>query len=146
MPPPISDADRLGFETALAHAQRSYDEGGVPIGAALVWRGVNAGPPAGAENGEGEGNGLQVIGQGHNMRVQKSSAILHAEIAALDDAGRRAPGVYRNATMVSPGSPMHSVRGGAESRNWGAPFIGGLSQYTTLRCVELIGCLAAGWV
>ncbi len=119
MPPPItiSDADKLGFEAAFAQAQRSFDEGGVPIGAALVVHDV---AEAGA-GGEREGSGPRVIGQGHNERIQKSSAILHGEISALDDAGRQRPSVYRNATMVSPELPgAFSMNLAADSRNWGA--------------------------
>lgn len=101
MSPPINDADKLGFEAAFAQAQQSFSEGGVPIGAALV---VHGDAEAGAD-GAREGSGPRLIGQGHNERIQKSSAILHGEISALDDAGRQRPSVYRNATMVSPGLP-----------------------------------------
>lgn len=117
MPPPISDADKLGFEAAFAQAQQSFDEGGVPIGAALV---VHGDAEAGA-GGAREGSGPRLIGQGHNERIQKSSAILHGEISALDDAGRQLPSVYRNATMVSPEQPgAFSFKHAADSRNWGA--------------------------
>ncbi|KAI0353221.1 cytidine deaminase-like protein [Trametes cingulata] len=102
MPPPTDDADRLGFETAFAHAKRSYEEGGVPIGAALVWHGPG---------GSGDANAPRVVGQGHNQRVQKCSAILHAEISALDDAGRQKPDVYRNATMYTTLSPCSMCTG-----------------------------------
>ena len=98
MPPHISDMDRLGFETAFAHAKQSYDEGGVPIGAALVYDG-------GVDSQDNSTRTPRVAGQGHNMRVQKNSAVLHGEIAALDNAGRLKPAVYRNATMVSPRRP-----------------------------------------
>lgn len=48
-----------GFQAALAEARKGSDEGGIPIGAALV---------------SAEGT---ILGQGHNMRIQKSSATLH---------------------------------------------------------------------
>lgn len=48
-----------GFQAALAEAKSSFKEGGVPIGACLV----------GADG--------TILGTGHNMRVQKGSAILH---------------------------------------------------------------------
>ncbi|KAH9855725.1 cytidine deaminase-like protein [Lenzites betulinus] len=119
MPPLInmSDGDRLGFETAFSHAQQSYNEGGVPIGAALVYDG---GAEAGSDGLNGDSNeqrsprssaGPHIIGQGHNERVQKSSAILHAEITALDDAGRRRPDFYRNATMYTTLSPCSMCTG-----------------------------------
>lgn len=48
-----------GFKIALEEAKKGASEGGVPIGACLV----------GADG--------QVIGRGHNLRVQRNSAILH---------------------------------------------------------------------
>ncbi len=54
----MSDTD-LGFITAVEEAETSFKEGGVPIGACLV-----------SKNG-------RILGKGHNMRVQKSSATLH---------------------------------------------------------------------
>ncbi|KAH9891350.1 cytidine deaminase-like protein [Cubamyces lactineus] len=108
MSPRISDMDRLGFETAYAHAKQSYDEGGVPIGAALVYDG---GGPADSPDSDTRTPKYRVVGQGHNMRVQKSSAVLHGEIAALDDAGRLKPAVYRNATMYTTLSPCSMCTG-----------------------------------
>lgn len=52
-------ASDAGFKAAVEEAQAGYDEGGVPIGACLV------------------GNDGQILGRGHNMRVQKGSATLH---------------------------------------------------------------------
>lgn len=52
-------ANDLGFKAALEEARASASEGGVPIGACLV---------------SAEGN---ILGRGHNMRVQKNSATLH---------------------------------------------------------------------
>jgi len=52
------DSD-VGFQAALAEARKGSEEGGVPIGAALVSK-------------EGK-----ILGRGHNMRIQKSSATLH---------------------------------------------------------------------
>jgi creatinine deaminase len=49
----------LGFKAALEEAHKGSDEGGVPIGAALI----------GADG--------KILGRGHNMRVQKGSATLH---------------------------------------------------------------------
>ncbi|KAF9816467.1 hypothetical protein IEO21_04072 [Rhodonia placenta] len=91
--------DALGLQAALAHARKSYAEGGVPIGAALVYHGD-------AQNPE-----PRVLGEGHNERVQKASAILHGETAALQDAGRLKAEVYRNSTMVRANSPCSMCSG-----------------------------------
>ena len=80
--------DEMGLKTALEQAQKSYDQGGVPIGAALIYNGTDPAVP-------------NVLGLGHNERIQKSSATLHGEISALDAAGRLKPAVYRSSTMVS---------------------------------------------
>lgn len=57
--PPIMSANDEGFKIALEEAKKGANEGGVPIGACLV-----------ASNGK-------IIGRGHNLRVQRNSAILH---------------------------------------------------------------------
>ncbi len=56
---------------ALGLAQKSYDEGGCPIGAVLA----------------DSASGL-VLGQGHNGLVQEGNPIVHGEMAALRAAGR----------------------------------------------------------
>lgn len=91
--PTLTDLDKLGLATALAKARKSYQEGGIPIGAALVYHGDPANPKPNASS-------AAVLGCAHNQRIQKSSPTLHAEIAALEDAGRQRAGVYRNSTMV----------------------------------------------
>ena len=48
-----------GFRAAIEEAKAGFEEGGVPIGACLV-----------SKDGT-------ILGRGHNMRVQKSSATLH---------------------------------------------------------------------
>ncbi|KAI0074815.1 cytidine deaminase-like protein, partial [Panus rudis PR-1116 ss-1] len=64
--------------------------GGVPIGSALVYHG---------------GANSEVLGSGHNERIQKLSPTLHAEISALENAGRLKAEVYRNSTIVTTLSP-----------------------------------------
>jgi cytosine deaminase len=78
--------DIRGLQIAIDQAKKSASEGGIPIGAALL------------SNINGE---LKVEGKSHNQRVQKDSAILHGETAALEDAGRLRASVYQNSTMVS---------------------------------------------
>lgn len=77
---------------AIAEAQKSLATGGIPIGAVLVHDG-------------------EIIGQGHNQRVQKGSAILHGEMDALENAGRRPASVYRNSVLYTTLSPCPMCSG-----------------------------------
>src|ERR687889_5975 len=77
---------------ALAEARRGRDEGGVPIGAALVVDG-------------------EVVAVGHNRRVQLNSAIRHGETDCLEQAGRLPASVYARATMVTTLSPCDMCTG-----------------------------------
>ncbi|KAI1787662.1 cytosine deaminase [Ganoderma leucocontextum] len=94
------DSDKMGMEVAYANAKKSYDEGGVAIGAALVHHGDGGG-----------GEPARVVGAGHNKRIQKQSPVLHGEIAALENAGRLKPDVYRNSTMYTTLSPCSMCSG-----------------------------------
>ena len=80
------------MEVAKAQAAEGMDEGGIPIGAALVVDG-------------------EVIGAGRNRRVQRGSPILHGETDALDAAGRQPAAVYRRATMYTTLSPCDMCTG-----------------------------------
>lgn len=81
-----------GFEAAVEEARLGLDEGGIPIGSALVVDG-------------------EVMGRGHNRRVQKGSAILHGEMDALEAAGRLPADVYRRATIYTTLSPCDMCSG-----------------------------------
>ena len=76
----------------IEQARIGRDEGGVPIGAALVVDG-------------------QVLGAGHNRRLQQGSAIRHGETDALEEAGRQPAAVYRRATMYTTLSPCDMCTG-----------------------------------
>jgi cytosine/creatinine deaminase len=80
------------LQTALDEARQGMAEGGIPIGAVLVHEG-------------------QVLGRGHNRRVQKGSAVLHAEMDALERAGRQPPRIYRAATLFTTLSPCAMCSG-----------------------------------
>jgi cytosine/creatinine deaminase len=80
------------LDAAIAEAELGLAEGGIPIGAVLVHRGV-------------------VIGRGHNRRVQQSSAVLHGEIDALERAGRHPAAVYRESVMITTLSPCAMCSG-----------------------------------
>ncbi len=87
------ERDAAGMELALEQARIGRDEGGVPIGAALV-----------ADDGS-------VISVGHNRRMQDNSAIHHGETDALESAGRLPASVYRRATMYTTLSPCDMCAG-----------------------------------
>ncbi len=82
------------LKLAIEEARQGLAEGGIPIGSVLVLDG-------------------QVIGRGHNRRVQKGSAILHAEMDCLENAGRLSPADYRKATLYSTLSPCDMCSGTA---------------------------------
>jgi cytosine deaminase len=84
--------DKAFLEVAIEQARIGRDEGGVPIGAALVADG-------------------RVLGAGHNQRVQLGSAIRHGETDALEAAGRQHAAVYRRATMYTTLSPCDMCSG-----------------------------------
>ncbi|KXL46057.1 hypothetical protein M433DRAFT_153954 [Acidomyces richmondensis BFW] len=90
---PAVSEDDPGFKAALEEAKKGASEGGVPIGACLV-------------NKEG-----RILGRGHNMRVQKGSATLHAEMSALEQAGRLPASAYAGATMYTTLSPCDMCTG-----------------------------------
>src|SRR5512142_359007 len=77
---------------AIAEARLGLSEGGIPIGCVIV-------------------HGNQIIGSGHNRRVQKGSAILHGEMDALENAGRQRAAVYRECTLYTTLSPCSMCTG-----------------------------------
>lgn len=84
--------DHAFLAIAIEQARIGRDEGGVPIGAALVADG-------------------KVLGAGHNRRVQLGSAIRHGETDALEVAGRLPASVYRRSTMYTTLSPCDMCTG-----------------------------------
>ncbi len=89
---PARPDDQRFMEVAIEQARIGRDEGGVPIGAALVADG-------------------RVLGAGHNRRVQSGSAIHHGETNALEVAGRLPASVYARATMYTTLSPCDMCTG-----------------------------------
>src|SRR5512146_1433104 len=86
------ERDRELLAEAVAEARAGLGEGGIPIGAVLVVDG-------------------EVVGRGHNRRVQLGSAIRHGETDALENAGRLPASTYRRATMVTTLSPCDMCTG-----------------------------------
>ncbi len=82
------------LKMAVEEARLGLAEGGIPIGSVLVI-------------------GDKVVGRGHNRRVQKGSAILHAEMDCLENAGRLTPADYRRAVLYSTLSPCDMCSGTA---------------------------------
>jgi len=77
---------------ALEEARRGLAEGGIPIGSVLVLDG-------------------KIVGRGHNRRVQKGSATLHAEMDCLENAGRLKARDYQRAVLYSTLSPCDMCSG-----------------------------------
>jgi cytosine deaminase len=84
--------DRRFMAEALAQARAGLEEGGIPIGAALVVDG-------------------RVVGRGRNRRLQRGDPILHGEMDCLRDAGRLPAATYRRATMYTTLSPCDMCSG-----------------------------------
>jgi cytosine deaminase len=80
------------LKAAVDEARKGRLEGGIPIGSVLVYRG-------------------EIIGRGRNRRVQKDSPILHAEMDALENAGRLLASVYRESTLYTTLSPCAMCSG-----------------------------------
>ncbi len=84
MPTADYDPDRAFLRAAYEQAVKSYEEGGLPIGAVMV------------ENG-------RIIARGHNQRVQRGDPTAHGEMDCLRNAGRRAR--YDGVTLYTTLSP-----------------------------------------
>lgn len=82
------------MQAAIDEAKKGLAEGGIPIGSVLV-----------IDN--------QIVGRGHNRRVQKGSAILHAEMDALENAGRLTARDYTRGVLYSTLSPCDMCSGTA---------------------------------
>lgn len=82
----------LFLQAAIDEAKLGLAEGGIPIGSVLVRNG-------------------QIIGRGHNRRVQQGSAILHGEMDALENAGRLPASVYKESVLYTTLSPCAMCTG-----------------------------------
>jgi cytosine deaminase len=80
------------MQAAIEEARQGLAEGGIPIGSVLVLDG-------------------KIIGRGHNRRVQKGSAVLHAEMDCLENAGRLKALDYQRAVLYSTLSPCDMCSG-----------------------------------
>jgi cytosine deaminase len=80
------------LNAALDEARKGRSEGGIPIGSVLVYRD-------------------QILGRGHNRRVQSGSPVFHAEMDALQHAGRQPARVYRECILYTTLSPCAMCSG-----------------------------------
>jgi len=112
------------LQAAIDEAKAGFAEGGIPIGSVLVIDG-------------------HIVGRGHNRRVQRGSAILHAEMDCLENAGRLKASGYRRSVLYSTLSPCDMCSGTAllygiprvvigENRTFQGP-----EEYVRSRGVEL---------
>jgi cytosine deaminase len=80
------------MKAAIEEAEKGLNEGGIPIGSVIVYKG-------------------KIIGRGHNRRVQKGSVILHGEMDAFENAGRQPASVYRECVLYTTLSPCPMCSG-----------------------------------
>lgn len=112
------------LEAAIDEARKGLDSGGIPIGSVLV---IDD----------------DIAGRGHNRRVQNGSAVLHAEMDCLENAGRLSAADYQRSVLYSTLSPCDMCSGAillykiprvviGESRTFRGP-----EDYVRSRGVEL---------
>ncbi|MBI3125941.1 MAG: nucleoside deaminase [Ignavibacteriales bacterium] len=80
------------MQAAIEEAQKGLEEGGIPIGSVIVHKG-------------------EILGRGHNRRVQKGSVILHGEMDAFENAGRQTASVYKECVLYTTLSPCPMCSG-----------------------------------
>ena len=80
------------FRAAIDEAKKGLEEGGIPIGSVIVYKG-------------------EIIGRGHNRRIQNESVVLHGEMDAFENAGRQSANVYKNCTLYTTLSPCAMCSG-----------------------------------
>jgi len=83
---------RKYMAVAIEEAKKGLAMGGIPIGSVLV---IDD----------------EIVGRGHNQRMQKGSAILHAEMDCLENAGRLTAKEYRKSVLFSTLSPCDMCSG-----------------------------------
>jgi cytosine/creatinine deaminase len=121
------------LSAAVEEARKGLATGGIPIGSVLV-----------LDN--------EIVGRGHNRRVQDKSPVLHAEIDCLNNAGRLAPLDYRRAILYSTLSPCDMCSGAillyriptviaGENRNFQGPEEYLRSRGVDLRIVDSTECV-----
>ena len=80
------------LNAAIEEAKKGLEVGGIPIGSVIVYKG-------------------EIIGRGHNRRIQNGSVVLHGEMDAFENAGRQSANVYKNCTLYTTLSPCAMCSG-----------------------------------
>ena len=80
------------MKAALSEALNSRKEGGIPVGSVLVHQG-------------------RIISRGRNQRVQEDSAILHADLSTIANAGRMPVEIYQESILYTTLSPCPMCAG-----------------------------------
>ncbi len=80
------------LEAAIEEARKGLKQGGIPIGSVIVYKG-------------------EIIGRGHNRRIQDGSVVLHGEMDAFENAGRLSANVYKACTLYTTLSPCSMCSG-----------------------------------
>ena len=112
------------MNAAIEEAKKGLEEGGIPIGSVVVYKG-------------------RIIGRGHNRRVQKGSVILHAEMDALENAKRQPASVYKECALYTTLSPCSMCSGAIILYNIPRVIIGenktfrGDEAYLRWKCVKV---------
>jgi cytosine deaminase len=80
------------MQAAIDEAKKGVSEGGIPIGSVIVYKN-------------------EIIGRGHNKRIQEGSVVLHGEMDAFENAGRQTASVYQECTLYTTLSPCPMCSG-----------------------------------
>jgi len=80
------------LKAAIAEAKTGLTEGGIPIGSVIVHKN-------------------NILGRGHNKRVQQGSVVLHGEMDAMENAGRQPASVYKDCVLYTTLSPCPMCTG-----------------------------------
>lgn len=80
------------LKIAIEEAKKGLSEGGIPIGSVIVYKD-------------------EILGKGHNRRVQNESVILHGEMDAFENAGRQPASVYKECVLYTTLSPCPMCTG-----------------------------------
>lgn len=118
-------AIKMFMQAAIQEARQGLAEGGIPIGSVLVIDG-------------------KIVGKGHNRRIQKGSAVLHAEMDCLENSGRLGYRDYNRSILFSTLSPCDMCSGAVLLYKIPTVVIGehqtfqGPEKYLRSRGVELV--------